>query len=399
MATRYFFPVELASEGNNAEDAWFKAVDGFAQDPGPTPENPRIEYDDPPFRVRLCLERCDEKRDTYENLDEIVLGHFVLQEEADARQAKIEDLAPGITSRTQDALGKSKDGIRHKLWLQVETWNEGKEEYESYDPHLLADFATLAAAKRMMDETVARVEATAAAGHQEDCPFTKPGDCGEWTVEPHPDTEGAFNIRESNAEEVRWVDDGYDISDEEGDRRGEIAEEHKKGNTRMIEQAPRMFGCLMEVSACLRDNKPIRPELVKEIDRSLARVVGQPEPKQIPEWIQILKQKTHQEASSKGELVVVMDGGLIQSIVSRNDPAELPKIVVVDYDTEGSDHPGLVRLKDGQEAVVGEFGVDRDDKFCREIQEVCESFDAAEPQNEQPVAVKKTRPKAPSPGM
>lgn len=195
---------------------------------------------------------------------------------------------------------------------------------------------------------------------------------GPWTVESHPDTEGAFIIKEAKREEGDWVSAGYDISDDEGMLREEIMEEHKWGNIRAIEQAPHMFACLLEVAACLRDNKPFRPELVKEIDRSLARVTGQPESKHIPQWIQVLKEKTHQEAS-KNELVIVMDGGLIQEILSSIDPAELPRVAVVDYDTEGSQNEP-VRLENGDKALVWDAVVDRNDKFCRGVCEVIDKI-------------------------
>jgi hypothetical protein len=34
----YYFPVELVAWGENADVAWREAIDGFSQDPGPTPE-------------------------------------------------------------------------------------------------------------------------------------------------------------------------------------------------------------------------------------------------------------------------------------------------------------------------------------------------------------------------
>lgn len=40
-----------------------------------------------------------------------------------------------------------------------------------------------------------------------------------WTVESHRDTEGGYIILEARHEQLSWCDEGYDISNEEGERR------------------------------------------------------------------------------------------------------------------------------------------------------------------------------------
>jgi hypothetical protein len=67
---------------------------------------------------------------------------------------------------------------------------------------------------------------------------------GPWTVEPHPDTEGAYIVKEARYEQQIWGPDGYDISDEEGDRRDLIVERRDASNVRLIQAAPQLFEAL-----------------------------------------------------------------------------------------------------------------------------------------------------------
>lgn len=67
---------------------------------------------------------------------------------------------------------------------------------------------------------------------------------GPWTVEPHPDTEGAYIVKEALHEQRIWGTEGYDVSDEEGDRRDLIVERRDTGNVRLIRIAPELFEAL-----------------------------------------------------------------------------------------------------------------------------------------------------------
>jgi hypothetical protein len=67
---------------------------------------------------------------------------------------------------------------------------------------------------------------------------------GPWTVEPHPDTEGAYIVKEARHEQQIWGPDGYDISDKEGDRRDLIVERRDASNVRLIQAAPQLFEAL-----------------------------------------------------------------------------------------------------------------------------------------------------------
>jgi len=65
-----------------------------------------------------------------------------------------------------------------------------------------------------------------------------------WNVESHPDTEGGYIIREAHHEQQIWCDQGYDISDDEGDRRSVIVARHNAANIHMLQAAPELFSAL-----------------------------------------------------------------------------------------------------------------------------------------------------------
>ena len=68
-----------------------------------------------------------------------------------------------------------------------------------------------------------------------------------WTVESHPDSEGGYIIREVRHEQQIWCDQGYDISDDEGDRRSLIVAQHEAGNIRLLQAAPELFSALRDL--------------------------------------------------------------------------------------------------------------------------------------------------------
>jgi hypothetical protein len=67
---------------------------------------------------------------------------------------------------------------------------------------------------------------------------------GPWMVESHPDTEGAYIVKEARHEQHTWVADGYDISDEEGDLRNLVVVRRDAGNIRLIQAAPELIKAL-----------------------------------------------------------------------------------------------------------------------------------------------------------
>lgn len=67
---------------------------------------------------------------------------------------------------------------------------------------------------------------------------------GPWTVESHPDTEGAYIIKEARYEQQVWGPDGYDVSDAEGDRRDLLVERRDTSNIRLIQAASDLFQAL-----------------------------------------------------------------------------------------------------------------------------------------------------------
>ena len=68
-----------------------------------------------------------------------------------------------------------------------------------------------------------------------------------WTVESHPDTEGGYIIHEARHEQRVWCDQGYDISEDEGNRRSLVVACHNVGNMRLIQAAPWLFAALRDM--------------------------------------------------------------------------------------------------------------------------------------------------------
>jgi hypothetical protein len=68
-----------------------------------------------------------------------------------------------------------------------------------------------------------------------------------WAVESHPDTEGGYIIHEARHEQRVWCDQGYDISEDEGNRRSLIVACHNVGNMRLLQAAPWLFQALRDM--------------------------------------------------------------------------------------------------------------------------------------------------------
>ena len=89
---------------------------------------------------------------------------------------------------------------------------------------------------------------------------------GHWSVEPHPDTEGAYIIKEARHEKQTWAIEGYDVSDEEGDRRDLIVERRDAGNVRLIQIAPELFEALRNLLLLPDTGREQAVEILKSID-------------------------------------------------------------------------------------------------------------------------------------
>jgi len=88
---------------------------------------------------------------------------------------------------------------------------------------------------------------------------------GHWSVESHPDTEGAYIIKEARHEKQTWATDGYDISEEEGDRRNLIVERRDAGNVRLIRFAPELFEALRNLLLFSDTGRDRAVEVLKSI--------------------------------------------------------------------------------------------------------------------------------------
>jgi hypothetical protein len=86
-----------------------------------------------------------------------------------------------------------------------------------------------------------------------------------WTVESHRDTEGGYIIREARHEQLSWCDEGYDISEEEGERRSLISTQHNTNNIRLIQAAPALFSALRNLLVSPDIGRAQAIELLEEI--------------------------------------------------------------------------------------------------------------------------------------
>jgi hypothetical protein len=67
-----------------------------------------------------------------------------------------------------------------------------------------------------------------------------------WKVEKDMDMFGRYTILEDAHEQGKWVSEGFEISDEEGDRRGRESEERDEGNRLLIQEAPGLLRLVEE---------------------------------------------------------------------------------------------------------------------------------------------------------
>ena len=78
---------------------------------------------------------------------------------------------------------------------------------------------------------------------------------GDWNVEPNGDQFGHYVLGVAQREQETWVNEGYDVSDEEGDRRQEVANAHDEANAKLLSAAPALFAALERaVQAAERHN-------------------------------------------------------------------------------------------------------------------------------------------------
>lgn len=95
---------------------------------------------------------------------------------------------------------------------------------------------------------------------------------GTWTVCSDPSLYGGYIIEQAAQEQNEWVAEGYEISDAEGDRRGEVAAERDQANATFIGKAPEMYEFIREVA--YGGDTPfehIAQRLLKEIDNATPR--------------------------------------------------------------------------------------------------------------------------------
>ncbi len=67
-----------------------------------------------------------------------------------------------------------------------------------------------------------------------------------WEVSKDPDMYGRYTIDQAAHEQNERIDEGYEISDEEGERREREAAERDEGNRLLIQAAPLILAALQD---------------------------------------------------------------------------------------------------------------------------------------------------------
>lgn len=62
-----------------------------------------------------------------------------------------------------------------------------------------------------------------------------------WEVERDAGQYGRYTILQAAHEQNEWIDEGYEISDEEGDRRAELSNTRDENNRTLIQAAPDLY--------------------------------------------------------------------------------------------------------------------------------------------------------------
>jgi hypothetical protein len=73
-----------------------------------------------------------------------------------------------------------------------------------------------------------------------------------WNVET-TDEYGRYFITEAAKEQNGRVNKGYDIGDEEGERRSKVAEAHDEGNRKLIQAIPDLLSALRDCRNALKE--------------------------------------------------------------------------------------------------------------------------------------------------
>jgi len=89
---------------------------------------------------------------------------------------------------------------------------------------------------------------------------------------------GEYFISGVAHEQSEWIDEGYDISPEEGDRRTDLAGKRDENNRTLIQAAPKLYAAAVDVLTSLSAASLGRCERQKALE-NLARAVYKANPK------------------------------------------------------------------------------------------------------------------------
>jgi hypothetical protein len=77
---------------------------------------------------------------------------------------------------------------------------------------------------------------------------------GEWEVVKRSSEDlGTYRLRQAAREQNEWVTDGYEIDEDEGDRRAAVADRHDANNAKLMSKAPDLHRALEATLAALKN--------------------------------------------------------------------------------------------------------------------------------------------------
>ena len=93
---------------------------------------------------------------------------------------------------------------------------------------------------------------------------------GPWHVDADLDQYGYYRIAEAATEQEDWVNAGFAVSDEEGERRQETSNQHETGNVALIESAPDMW----EIVRLLAEREDSDDPLIQDAVALVTKIEG-----------------------------------------------------------------------------------------------------------------------------
>lgn len=88
---------------------------------------------------------------------------------------------------------------------------------------------------------------------------------GDWVVEANLDLYGHYVLYVAAVEQETWVNQGFDVSDKEGERRQRVANRHDAANAALMSAAPKLFE-IVRVLAERENDDPLVADAVELLE-------------------------------------------------------------------------------------------------------------------------------------